>query len=359
MSEAPGFQHQLVSAKGVLAQTCKGYAEVLAKKTVTLETQFLVYSVTKVITAIATLQLCESGELSLDFPIARALPDFELDPEITVRHLLSQSSGLSNPLPTRWVHLPNEHAEFDERQRLRSILERHRKLRFKPGTRYGYSNLSYWILAQAIEALSGHKFSGHVTSRIFLPLGITSRAAFVLNSQLTYASGYLSRWSAMNLIKSFVADSKFWSTYEGKWLRIEPHCVDGPGFGGLITDSSTLGVLISDLLGSESKILRPESVKLLFEPQFTKSGKSLPMTLGFHIDSLDGVPYLFKEGGGMGFHAEIRIYPKQGVGSVLLMNDGAAETRKTLTRFDREHLARLRPGTDEAKKNCEKVFRTL
>lgn len=337
--ETPGLQYQIISQGKINKTFAVGLADINRDAPVTDATQFAVYSVTKVITAIGILQLADRGLLSIEQPVGDYIPEFQINDKIKIKHLLSQSSGLKNPIPSRWVHLPEEDDQFNELSFFKSIFEKCKELDFEPGEKYQYSNISYWLLALALEKIVGQKFCDYVDQRIFLPLGLQGDS-FKISSQKAYATGYLSRFSLMNVFKGLVADSKFWNQYEKGWLRIEPCYVNGPGFGGLFANSHMLGILISDLLQENSTILSRKSKELLFSQQSTNNGKILPMSLGFHIESLNGVKYFYKEGGGMGFHAEIRIYPSLGIGTVLVTNNGSFYTRRRLTEIDKFYALR-------------------
>jgi CubicO group peptidase (beta-lactamase class C family) len=337
---APGLQYQVVTQNHIEQCHSSGLADISNNVQVTEATQFAVYSITKVVTAIAILQLVDSELLRIEDSVADYLPNFQINKKIKIKHLLSQSSGLKNPIPARWVHLPEEHEQFHELLFFNSIFEKYKKLDFEPGEKYQYSNISYWLLALALEEITGKRFCDYVDQRIFLPLGLQADA-FRISSQKKYATGYLSRFSLMNIFKGFVADSKFWHHYEKSWLKIEPCYVNGPGFGGLFANSHMLCTLISDLLKENPQILSLKSKELLFTQQLSNNGKPFPMSLGFHIDSLNGFQYFYKEGGDMGFHAEMRIYPFLNRGSVLLTNSGSFQARKRLTELDQTIISHL------------------
>jgi CubicO group peptidase (beta-lactamase class C family) len=109
---------------------------------------FMASSTTKVITATAILQLVEREKIRLDDPASR-YTEHPYGDGITIRHLLAQTSGIPNPLPLRWIHRASEHAGFDENAAFHETVQRHSKLLFTPGTRYAYSNISYWILGRS------------------------------------------------------------------------------------------------------------------------------------------------------------------------------------------------------------------
>src|SRR6266540_1915317 len=99
-----------------------------------------IYSMTKTLTAAATLQLVEKEQIRLDDPVKKYLPDIPYDKQVTIRHLLSQTSGIPNPIPLKWAHLAEEHAAHDENGALKAVLKDNPKLVFTPGEKYAYSN---------------------------------------------------------------------------------------------------------------------------------------------------------------------------------------------------------------------------
>ena len=70
------------------------------------------------------------------------------------------------------------------------------------------------------------------------------------------------------------------------------------------------------------------------------------MTLGWHVGEVNGERYLFKEGGGGGFHAEMRIYPERGVGTVVMVSNTDFDSTGFLNRVDQPFLAAAE-GTDQ------------
>jgi D-alanyl-D-alanine carboxypeptidase len=96
--------------------------------------------------------------------------------------------------------------------------------------------------------------------------------------------------------------------------------------------------LLQDQLRSESVLLGAEAEALLREQQADSAGRPIPMTLGWHIGESNGVAYFFKEGGGGGFHAEMRWYPAQGIGSVVMVNATEFNSTAFLNRVDRAFL---------------------
>ena len=133
-------------------------------------TTMLAYSMTKTITAVAVLQLVEQGKLQLDDSADKYLGNNPYGKVITIRHLLAQTSGIGNPIPLKWAHLVEHHEAFDEDAALNKVLKEFPTLSFAPGTKYGYSNIAYWLLGKIIERVSGQPYSVYIAKHILFQI---------------------------------------------------------------------------------------------------------------------------------------------------------------------------------------------
>lgn len=340
-SEVPGLQYIAVAADRVLIEFAGGWADIQGQTAMTPDTTLMAYSMTKTFTAVAILQLAEQRKLDLDDLIDRYLPNAAYHGHgITPRQLLNHTSGIPNPIPFRWVHLAAEDSNFDEAEALAQVLRENPDLSFEPGRKFAYSNIGYWLLGKVVEQVTGQAHSAYVREHILLPLGLSAQDMdFVIPDESRHANGYLKKYSLMNLVKGFVFDSKFLGGYEGNWLRLNSHYLNGPAFGGLIGTARGFSRFLQDQLGTASVLFGPETKRLLETRQKDGAGHSIPMTLGWHVGETGGVAYLFKEGGGGGFHGEMRIYPKRRVATVALANSTGFNSTEFLNRFDRTYLA--------------------
>ncbi|WP_225878251.1 serine hydrolase domain-containing protein [Spongiactinospora rosea] len=138
---------------------------------VTARTRFRIGSMSKSMTATAIMLLADRGRVSLDDPVVKVLPDFRMaDPRftrITVRQLLSHTSGLSNDTNNEYVFPPPRSA--------REIVARlaDKTLAADPGTRSEYHNTNYSIAARIVEVVSGKPFGAFLRAELFTPLGMT------------------------------------------------------------------------------------------------------------------------------------------------------------------------------------------
>lgn len=145
---------------------------------VTGSTPMPVASVSKSFTALAVLQLVERGRLGLDDPVARHLPGFRLaDPRgaaITVRHLLSQTSGITDgTLPEKSLPQPRSPADAVTRANAATLAT-------DPGTRHTYTNTNFHLAGRLVEAVSGERYADYLRRHVFGPAGMTSTTAITL-----------------------------------------------------------------------------------------------------------------------------------------------------------------------------------
>ena len=95
---------------------------------------------------------------------------------------------------------------------------------------------------------------------------------------------------------------------------------------------------LQDQLRGESVLFGLETKRLLETRQTDGAGRPIPMTPGWHVGETHGVAYFFKEGGGGGFHCEMRIYPTSGIATVVLANSTEFSSTGFLNRIDRTFL---------------------
>lgn len=334
----PGLQYRAVGPGGPLVAHDAGWADLARRTPMTPATTMMAYSMSKTITAAAVLQLVGAGTVGLDDPVEKYVPT-PYGHDITVRQLLAHLSGIPNPIPLRWVHPAAQHPRFDERRALGAQMAAHPRLASTPGTKFAYSNIGYWLLGEVVAKVAGCWFESYVVERVLAPLGISARdLAYAIPEGSPHANGYLEKYSFINLFKRSLLDPQYLGAYEGPWLRIEPHYPNGPAFGGIVGTAAGFAKFLLDQLQPSSAILDAGTRALFYEQQRTTRGKRIPMTLGWHMGTLGRVPFFYKEGGGGGFHCEMRIYPSPGVGTVVMTNATGFNVKRCLNALDRLFL---------------------
>ena len=145
-------------------QTAHGFGKVEASSV------FPLASVTKVFTALAVMQLAEEGILDLDGHVETLLPDLELkkphpgSPPITVRHLLTHTSGLTRDILSR----AQGNRALDQ-STLLDYLNNHPQVN-PAGYRHGYSNPGFELLGLIIENLTGQSYTSYIREHLLIPL---------------------------------------------------------------------------------------------------------------------------------------------------------------------------------------------
>ena len=331
---APSVSVAYAIGDGPAVGVAAGRAKVFPAHETSPIVAYLWFSVTKLFTATAVLQLAETGMIRLDDPVSQYVPSFGIRSSRapTVRDLLTHTSGLANPIPVSWVHLVGEPGPSLD-QLTDGLLRRHPTLLFAPGTRFSYSNLNYLILGQLIERVSGEQYETYVIERILQPLG-AMETGFALSQNA--ATGYSRPWSFMGIAARWLLDRKFFGPTIDGYTELRPFLVDGAPYGGLVGPATQMLLLGRAMLGGghvEGRaILRPETVAAALTPTRASDGSQLPIALGWHLGALGDEQYAYHIGGGGGFRSELRIYPRLKYGIAVIANETSFDTAK-LTRL--------------------------
>ena len=300
-----------------------------ADRPMTVETPVLLASTTKSLTAIAVLQQAEAGRLELDRPVVSYLPWFRVrDPrsdEITVRHLLQQSSGLSTAGSAPFEATDARDPEALERgvRELAGV-----GLVGPPGEAFSYSNANYNVLGLLVQEVSGQPFGEYLREHVFSPLEMehahTSRAAAEADG---LAPGHTLWFGAF-------------------WLETAtPASSAGTPSTSVYASAQDLGHELTALLGGGSyldrKVLRPESVEAMLAPAIRVDDSKDYAMAWFErplweaadpaapLDE-DRVPRLLEHQGEWGnTHTYQAMVPETGLGVALVVNgnDPAAPSR--------------------------------
>jgi CubicO group peptidase (beta-lactamase class C family) len=172
---APGASIAIVRGGEIVYEQAYGVGRLDREVPATPTMRYAIGSVSKQFTATAVLLLAEDGRLKLDDKVARWFPNLTRAGEVSLRQLLSMTSGYQDYWPQDYV--------FTDMQRpatADSIMRRWagKPLDFDPGTRWQYSNTNYVIAAAIVERVTGIGFMEFLRRRVFTPLGMTSVADF-------------------------------------------------------------------------------------------------------------------------------------------------------------------------------------
>jgi D-alanyl-D-alanine carboxypeptidase len=335
----PGLSVVVVRDGEVAYNNAFGFSDGPRKVKATPDTVYHWWSMTKIPTAIAILQLQEQGKLDLDDVVTKHLPWFDVNypssdsPPISIRHLLQHSAGLPDPIPAMigWVHYSNK--TYDQTEVLKKYMPEFNTLEFEPGTQAVYSNLNYMVLGAVIEAVSGQTYESYITEHILQPLGMLQTGFVYSRSMAEHgAAGTLPLVHLYTpLLPTLLDPGALIRERAGKLLWLNRFSIEATPSTGLIGSAPDVATFMMMYLNEGTlqgeSVLSPESVSLL-----TDTAPIDGRGLGWAVGESNGERYLEHMGGGAGFATTMRIYPEAGVGIAILANG---------TDLDRKGLADL------------------
>ncbi|HLP50702.1 MAG TPA: serine hydrolase domain-containing protein [Chitinophagales bacterium] len=331
----PGVQYYFFNRESVIHSFVGGFADVGNRLKTTADTTYHAFSCTKTFTALAILQLEEKGKLRIEDSVKKYLPDMPFSAGVTIQHLLTHSAGIANPIPLSWIHLKQEHEAFDRDKFFKPMLS-NAHIKHEPNEKFAYSNLGYVLLGNVIEHVAGVSYEEYVTENILSKLGINpAQLGFLINDDAQHAKGYVKRYSFLNLMLTFLIDkSKYMGGAEGEWKPFKDYYVNGVSYGGLIGTPYAFVKYIQAILEPQCGLISDRYKEKMFTENFTNNNQPTGMCLSWYSGQLNGEKYFAHAGGGGGFYSEIRIYPKAGVGSVIMFNRTGMTDERFLNKLD-------------------------
>ncbi|GAB4577583.1 MAG: hypothetical protein Fur0022_03140 [Anaerolineales bacterium] len=295
----------------------KGYGTFDAARTqpVTPQTPFYLASLSKSFAALGILQLVEAGKLNLDTPVREILPWFQINGEgaetMTIRHLLHQTSGLSE-LDGYMRNLEPDSPNALETS-IRALADD--TLNRVPGSGYEYSNTNFDVAGLIIETVSGQNYGDYVQEHIFDPL------------QMTHSFTTLEAARANGMSSGYYPFFGIPIVYD-RWI---PYTVAIRPSSGLIASAEDMAhYLIAHLNGGQyqgAQILSPAGIDTLHTPGVTISGETgyamgwVTFPFGDTVTEGEPVPLAVSHGGTWaGFTSSMLLLPDKQLGVVTLVN---------------------------------------
>jgi len=330
--KVPGAGIALVFRDGRTWSSGVGMADVAAMRPVTSETVFRGGSVSKTLVAMALLKLQEEGQVSLDDPVRDIVPElamanpWEQSDPVRIVHLLEHTSGLEDMRPAEMYNF-----EDPPDIPLRQVLLRFPKparVRWRPGTRFAYSNPGYGLVGYIIERFSRQRFEDYIRQELFEPTGMLN-SDFRLSDRTRpfLAQGYDSHGEPVG--------------YRNIYLR--------PA-GDLKSSPADMGRLMRMLLNrgaiDKKEVLLPRSIARMEEVKTTdaaRAGLKRGYGLGLLASMRAGCVWYGHDGGIAGFISTFQYSPSEGVGFVVLLNRGSVTALNELKVLLFEFLTAGRP----------------
>ena len=179
----------LVAQNGkVLLQKGYGLADISAGTPITPQTKFRIGSITKQFTASAILKLQEQGKLSVGDKLAKFFPDFPRGREVTLRHLLTHTSGIRS-----YTDMPGFIEKVTAPITPDKLIDsfKDEPYDFAPGKKWHYDNSGYFLLGMIVEKVSGKSYEQFLRENFFEPLKMNDTGVYRTGLALEHeALGY-------------------------------------------------------------------------------------------------------------------------------------------------------------------------
>ncbi len=311
----PGASVAVIDAGAIAWAKGFGVADLATGRPVTANTLFQAQSITKTLTALATVKLLAKEGIALDKPVNRYLKGWSI-PEnkftetvpVTFRMLLNHTAGLSNPYPDGCCG-PKEQLPtlLQVLNGLPPATNPALTVERVPGTRYDYCNGCYTVLQLALESISHQSFETLMQGLVLTPAGMTSSTfdnRFFLDDPSSIAIPYDvddRPHTRAPMRNSILSTGLMWST---------------------ASDLARFNLAFTRALQSGDQLIEKSLAEQLIIPSSTAT-----RSLGFFIGNRDSQPeagghYLFHSGSGTGYLSLSIIEINGEKGAVILINKG-------------------------------------
>ncbi len=295
--QIPGLSLAVCRAGKLLKAQGYGLANLELAVPARKETVFEIGSVTKQFTATLVLKLMEEGKLGLDEKISRYLGELPAAwSNITVRHLLTHTSGLRN-----YTGLPGmEASKHLTRADFIKALAPH-PLDFPPGESWSYCNTGYNLLGFILEKVSGKSYWQLLEERIFKPLGMAATQSRDLKTIIPRrAAGY--------------------EKENGKRINRDSDLTDVFSAGAIA--STVLDLAKWDAALDTDKLLQRSSREQMWAPVRLNGGQTHPYGFGWGLEEFEGRRNIGHGGSTSGFSASLQRFPDDRLTVIVLCNSG-------------------------------------
>ena len=335
---APGASIAVVRDAAVAYVHAYGLASTEPQRPATPQMRYSIGSISKQFTAAALLMLQEEGKLSLDDRISRWLPDLTRADDVTIRQLLSMTSGYQDFWPQDYV-MPPMLLPTDAQKILDGWAKK--PLDFEPGTKWQYSNTNYVAAGLIVERVAGMPLLTFLRQRVFDPLSMTT----VMDSDQaplpdTDASRYL-RYG-IGPLRPAPKEGKGWMFAAGE----------------LAMTAADLAKW--DIALINQSMLKPASYKALATEVVLANGVGTGYGLGVNVAAQNGRRLLSHGGEVSGFTAQNAVYPDDRVAIVVQVNlDASGASGQIANRIATALFAVTDSSSAAAVKQMREIFTGL
>ena len=321
----PGLSLAIVKDGKIVKARGYGRANLETDTPATEKTVYKIASVSKQFLAAGIMLLAQDGKVDLDDHVGKYFPDApESWKEITLRHLLSHTSGLIRDIPNF-----DPLKEITDADAIKTAYAA--PLQFAPGAKWLYSNVGYYILAEIITRVSGKHWSDFLNELVFSPLKMTrTRTTTVTVIVPDRANGY-----SMTGRGPQNADV---------WFALRP---SGAFISTVVDMAKWDAALSSDL------VLTAATKEQMWAPAKLNDGSTAKYGYGWFVEPVNGHRRVYHDGGLPGFRTTMVRFPDDKLTIILLSNLDSAEIPKMARMISGFYLPAVAPVPEKALTDTE------
>jgi len=279
-----------------------------AGRTVTPQTPFILASASKSFTALAVMQLVESGQIELDAPVRRYLTDFRVADEvasarITVRHLLHHTSGLPEESAFGPM-LSNDVRDQALTERVRSLKDA--ELSHGVGGVFEYTDANYDVLGLVVQTVSGQSYESYIADHVFAPLGMRHSYTNQTDAQRDgLATGHRSWFGYPRPFEAPYSRAAMPSSFLISSAEDITHFLSMQLNGGRYEGRS---------------VVSPDGIAAMHQPVVRQGTRDILYGMGWETRSVSGVPVVRHDGTNANFYADMVLNLEDRWAVVILTN---------------------------------------
>ena len=308
-THVPSASVGIVQGGRIVYTAAFGQARLAPALPATPAMHYAIGSISKQFTTACVMLLVQEGKMSLEDPVAKYFPELTRSNEVTVRNLLSHTSGYQDYAPQDYT-IP----DWTRPTTANAIIHAWatKPLDFDPGTQYQYSNTNFNIVGLIIEKVSGQPFWNFLSTRVLRPLGLTNTIDLDTQRGQLEPTGYMR--NALGPLRPAIPEAPGWYFADG----------------GMAMPASDL--LTWDISEMDRSLLAPESYREMETETKLRNGQGIGYGLGVAVGYRNGHRVVAHGGEIGGFVASNTVFPDDKIAVVVLTNQEASSAAGAIGR---------------------------
>jgi D-alanyl-D-alanine carboxypeptidase len=320
-----------VKENKILYENNFGFIDINKYNKPSQDTLYKIWSITKIFTAIAIMNIHNQKIIDIEEPIIKYLPYLKFyykskeQNNIKIKYFLNHSSGLNDNIldAIGWIYFEKGDRP-NQTELLRKIISNYSILKYLPGKKGYYSSVNYMILGALIEKVSNKSYENYIIDNILIPLKMNN-THFELSKQIkNTATGTHPLFSFESiLISLLIKGVRLKINIKKNKLWFDTYYPLSSPPSGLISTTSDIALFLKEII-NEHTLISKDLISFMTEKELVnRSGKdkNIKYGLGWKVFRSNSDYYIFHDGIGPGFSSSLRIYPEKKLGFCIMTNN--------------------------------------